>query len=419
MKLLHVSDLHFGKVIHGVSMLENGDQPHWVDGFLALAKEISPDAVVIAGDVYDRSSPSGEAVTLMSRMLTELEAMGIVVMLVAGNHDSGQRLEFASGILSRQNIHIAGSVTKKMPRVVLCDEWGKVNFFLMPYVFPAAVAQALGEDEIRDYDTAVRRLIAEQNIDPSERNVIIAHQNVTVNGREFERGGSESAVGGVGQVGHTAFDCFDYAALGHIHAAYKVGREGVRYAGSPLCYHFDETLRPDKGPILVEMGDKGSDLKIQTLRIEPLHPMRIMKGEADALYERELARDARCEYLKLVITDKPMTAEIADRFQSLAESRDSILMERISEFRHAAVETETPDGAFVREKTPEELFADFYQQRVGSEPDEKDARLLHYAGELLRNNPFEGGKPDVADEKLKEKLLTFLLKQEDDDKCDL
>ena len=111
--------------------------------------------------------------------------------------------------------------------------------------------------------------------------------------------------------------------------------------------------------------------------------------------------------------------EIADRFQSLAESRDSILMERISEFRHAAVETETPDGAFVREKTPEELFADFYQQRVGSEPDEKDARLLHYAGELLRNNPFEGGKPDVADEKLKEKLLTFLLKQEDDDKCDL
>lgn len=413
MKFIHVSDLHFGKAIHGVSMLENGDQPHWVGKFLALAKEIRPDAVLIAGDVYDRSSPSGEAVTLMSRMLVGLESLGITVLLVAGNHDSGQRLAFANEILARQNIHIAGTVSREMTRVVLNDEYGEVHFWLMPYVFPAAVAQAIGDEEIRDYDTAVRRLIAEQGIDPSARNVIIAHQNVTFNGKEMERGGSESAVGGVGQVGHTAFDCFDYAALGHIHAAYKVGREAVRYAGSPLCYHFDESLRPTKGPILVEMGAKGSDLRIETLHIQPLHPMRIMKGEADALFEQELAKGARGEYLKLIITDKPMTPDIISRFQQLAQSRDSELMECISEFRNKAFGAETPGGTIKREKSVEMLFADFYAQRIGNEPDEKDAGLLHYAGELLRNNPFEGGKPEIVDERLKNQLMTYLMKQEE------
>ncbi len=139
-----------------------------------------------------------------------------------------------------------------MTHVDLWDDYGVVKFWLMPYLFPAAVAEALEDEEIRDYDTAVRRLIAEQGIDDSERNVIIAHQNVTVNGKEVTRGGSESAVGGVGQVGHSAFDCFDYAALGHIHAAYAVGRKSVRYAGSPLCYHFDETRQPQKGPVLVD-----------------------------------------------------------------------------------------------------------------------------------------------------------------------
>lgn len=413
MRFLHVSDLHFGKMIHGVSMLENGDQPDWVNKFLELAERVRPDAVCIAGDVYDRSSPSGEAVTLMSRLLVGLEAMGICVMLVAGNHDSGARLAFASEILARQKIHIAGHVKKEMDHVVLSDEFGAVHFWLMPYVFPAAVAQALGDNEMRDYDTAVRRLIAEQGIDTSERNVIIAHQNVTVNGREMERGGSESAVGGVGQVGHTAFDDFDYAALGHIHAAYAVGREAVRYAGSPLCYHFDETRQTAKGPVLVEMGEKGSALRIETFHIKPLHPMRVMKGAADELREQERARQTtEKEYLKLVITDQPMRPEIAVKFQELAENRGSILMERISEFRSNAFETETPDGTVIREKPIEALFADFYTQRSGELPDKQDEALLHFAGELLRNHPFEGGKPEDVDPRLKDQLTKYLMSQE-------
>ena len=416
MKFLHISDLHFGKVIHGVSMLENGDQPFWTDRFLELAEKTRPDAVVIAGDVYDRSSPSGEAVTLLSRMLVGLESMGITVMLIAGNHDSGARLAFASEILARQKIHIAGRVQKEMIRVKLRDEFGFVNFWLMPYVFPAAVAQALGDDDIRDYDTAVRRLIAAQDIDMSERNVILAHQNVTVNGRECLRGGSESAVGGVGQVGHSAFGCFDYAALGHIHAAYPVGSQNIRYSGSPLCYHFDETSQPMKGPVLVEMGEKGKDLSIETIDIPPLHRMRVMEGKTNELYEQELSCRAENEYLKLIITDQPMSPDIFARFQALAESRGSILMERDSKYRNLTSCAEINGGTELREKPVEELFADFYTQRSnGSPPDSQDMELLHFAGELLRNNPYDGGRPENIDNGLKDALKNYLIRQEASD----
>ena len=409
MRFLHISDLHLGKVIHGVSMLENGDQPYWVDQFLAMTRELRPDAVVIAGDVYDRGSPSGDAVTLLSRMIEELAAMGVCVMLTAGNHDSGQRLSFARDLLARQNVHIAGTVTREMVHIPLRDEYGPVTFWLMPYVFPAVAAQALGDDTIRDYDTAVRRLLAAQEIDTSARNVIVAHQNVTAFGAEAPRGGSESAVGGVGQVDYSAFDAFDYAALGHIHAAYPVGREEVRYAGSPMCYHFNETHQEAKGPVLVEMGLKGAPLSIEAQHITPMHPMRELRGPLEALREAELAHPARGEYLRLVLTDQPLSPAALEFFQGLAEQRDSVLMERVSEFRRFSDDAVTPEA--VREKTVEELFADFYTDRsVGGEPDVQDLALLRQAGELLRNTHAE--KRGEVDPSLTEALLQYLMRQE-------
>lgn len=414
MRFLHISDLHFGKVIHGVSMLENGDQPYWVERFLDTVREIRPDAVLIAGDVYDRSSPSGEAVALLSRLLQGLEEMGVCVMLVAGNHDSGSRLAFAREILARQNIHIAGTVDRSMTNVTLYDEFGPVTFWLMPYVFPAAVAHVLDDDTVKDYETAVRRLIAEQQIDTRQRNVIIAHQNVTAGGSEIPRGGSESAVGGVGQVGHTAFDGFEYAALGHIHAAFPVGRDTVRFSGSPLCYHFDETRQADKGPVLIEMGAKGTEPTITTLHISPLHPMREMKGAFGELREIELARPIRGEYLKLIITDSTITPEITGFFQNLAESRGSVLMECKSEYRQNAAALSSQGTENIREKSTEELFSSFYAERCGGlQPDENDSELLHYAAELLRHDQTDDGRHDKIDEKTVDALMTFLIGQEE------
>jgi exonuclease SbcD len=333
------------------------------------------------------------------------------VLIAAGNHDSGERLSCFKDILSRQNVFIAGEIQRELTHVTLRDEFGSVTFWLMPYVFPAAVAQTLGDDTIRDYDAAVRRLLAAQNVDFSQRNVIVAHQNVTKGGVEGVRGGSESMVGGVGQVDYTAFDGFDYAALGHIHAAYAVGREPVRYAGSPMCYHFDELRQPKKGPVLVELGAKGTEPAIETLTIPPLHPMCELRGTYDELRAKASAVE-NGSYVKLVLTDRTITPEISTYFEALFQSRGCVLMDRVSEFRRFGDVEGGPALNDLREKPVEELFADFYTSRCGGEaPDEGDAALLHYAAELLRNSDA-GADGKAVDPKLAEDVLAFLAKED-------
>lgn len=406
MKFLHLADLHFGKMLCGVSLLENGDQRDWVDKLQQAVREERPDAVLIAGDVYDRGLPSGAAVQLFSDMVTEIAAAGIPVLIAAGNHDSGERLSCFKDLLSRQNVHIAGTLQRELTHVTLTDAYGPVTVWLLPYVFPAAVSGVLGDPDIRDYDKAVRRILAVQDIDPAQRNVIVAHQNVTKGGAEGQRGGSESMVGGVGQVDYTAFDAFDYAALGHIHAAYAVGRESVRYAGSPLCYHFDELRQPAKGPLVVELGPAGTEPGIRTLAIPPLHPMRELKGPYEEVLE-QARRAGTGEYVKVTLTDRPVTPEISVYLEALFKDRGSILMERGSEFRRFTGEGVSPQQEALRQKSVEELFADFYTERAGSEPAEEDAALMAYAAELLRGSDA-GADGKQVDAALPEKLLDYL-----------
>lgn len=406
MRFLHLADLHFGKTLHGVSLLENGDQSDWVERFLRLAGECRPDAVVIAGDVYDRGAPSGAAMQLLSRMVTGITELGAAVLIAAGNHDSGQRLSCFRELLSRQNVHIAGVPERTLTHVTLRDAHGDVTFWLLPYVFPAAVAQLLGDETIRDYDAAVRRLLAAQDVDFSRRNVIVAHQNVTRGGAEGVRGGSESMVGGVGQVDYTAFDGFDYAALGHIHAAYAVGRDAVRYAGSPLCYHFDELRQAKKGPLLVELGEKGAAPRIETLTVPPLHPLRELRGAYDEVMTAA-EQAGRGEYVRLVLTDRALTPEIGMYFEELFRRRDSVLMERVSEYRRFTGKGESPALQALKDRRVEELFADFCAERAGGAPDADDLALLRHAAELLRHSdPGEDGK--TVDPALAEQVLAYL-----------
>ena len=411
MRILHVADLHFGKTIHGVSLLENGDQGYWVDRFLELAEEKKPDAVVIAGDVYDRSAPSGDAVELLSRMLTELAAKSIPVMMVAGNHDSVQRLSFAGPLLARQGLHISRPLfgSDQLERVTLRDGDGPVTFWLMPYVYPALIAQALGDDSLRDYDAAVRALLARQNADFSERNVLIAHQNVTAGGAEAERGGSETMVGGVGQIDYRCFNGFDYVALGHIHAACPVGRQTVRYAGSPLCYHFNELRQAEKGPVLVTLGPKGAGVKTEVLKIAPLHPMRELRGTLEELRRSELAFPRENEYLRLVLTDQRLSPDVSAFFDGLFRSRGSILMERGSEYDPFRENASAPTAGALERRSVCELFGDFYAERSGGgAPDEDDLALLSFAQELALHADTHA-RPGEAES---EKLLAFILKQE-------
>ncbi|MDO4973548.1 MAG: exonuclease SbcCD subunit D [Eubacteriales bacterium] len=409
MRFLHLADLHLGKSIHGVSLLE--DQACWAERFLERTDALRPDAVVIAGDVYDRSAPSGDAVELLSRLLTALSARSIPVLLVAGNHDSVQRLAFARPLLEHEGVYISRSLgdAPELVHVTLHDAFGPVTFWLMPYVYPALIAQALGEDSFRDSDAAVRALLARQPLDPAQRNVLVAHQNVTAGGVEGLRGGSETMVGGVGQIDCSAFDSFDYVALGHIHAAYPVGRECVRYAGSPLCYHFDETHQPEKGPLLVTLEEKGTQPHIERQHIEPLHPMRELRGSYAALRDAALADPGRGEYLRLVLTDQRVTPEVAAFFRELFTGRDSVLMELESAYTPFRGEAAGLSTRAVKEKSVEELFSDFYTERSGGiPPTERDAQLLHFAGERLRAAEVH----TAPDEREIAALLAFLTEQE-------
>ena len=411
MRFFHLADLHFGKSIHGVSLLDHGDQGYWVDQFLKLTERQLPDAVVIAGDVYDRSAPSGDAVALLSRLLTGLSELDIPVLMVAGNHDSAQRLSFASSLLARQGLHISRPLfdSYRLEQVKLQDDDGEVNFWLMPYVYPALIAQTLEDDSLRDYDSAVRALLARQDVDFTKRNVLVAHQNVTAGGVEAERGGSESMVGGVGQIDYTCFDGFDYVALGHIHAAYAVGRETVRYAGSPLCYHFNEVRQQEKGPLLIELGAKGAPVRIELLKLPPLHPMRELHGTLEKLREQELASPRENEYLRLVLTDQRLSPEISAFFDALFRARGSILMERVSEFDPFRENVSAPTAAALERQSICELFTEFYTERSGGEsPDEEELEVLAYVEELTAQADAHTD-PGSAET---EKLLTFLERQE-------
>ena len=410
MRFLHLADIHLGKSIYGTSLIDNGDQRVWIERFLEQARTLKPDAVVIAGDVYDRGYPPGKAAVLLSLLVTELAGMDIPVMMTAGNHDSIQHLSFLSPLLARQQVYISGlpGRSAELTHATLRDERGPVTFWLLPYVYPAMIAQILGDEEIRDYDTAVRRILAAQPVDFTQRNVLIAHQNVTANGQEVARGGSESMVGGVGQVDYSAFDGFDYVALGHIHSSYPVGRETVRYAGSPLAYHFNETRQPEKGPLLVTLPGKGEPPVIERQHIEPLHRMREIRDEYEKIRSAMAANPPKNEYLKIILTDRRVTPEISDFLHETARSRGSEIMELTSEYSVFTGDTGLPETGDIHGKPIEELFARFYTDRNnGVEPDEQDLALMAFVGEMTRT-----GSPEASDETAFRKILDFVLKQE-------
>lgn len=414
MRFLHIADLHLGKSLYGVSLIDNQDQVFWVERFLEKAKELEPDAVLIAGDIYDRSSPSGEAVMLFNHMLTALEEMGIPVMLTAGNHDSGKKLSFAGNILAKQGIYIAGVPAREMTHVTVPerDGSGEVTFWLLPYLFPAVAAQVLSDESIGDYETAVRELLARQKIDFSKRNVLLAHQNVTANGKEAPRGGSESMVGGVGQIDYRVFDGFDYVALGHIHASYHVGRREVRYAGSPLCYHFDEVRQPEKGALLVELGEKGSGAEITPLSIRPLHPMREIRGTYESILESLEGEKNRGEYLKIVVTDRRITPEMSELLRGRCGSRGSVVMELVSAFCEFDAISALP-GEYSGEKLIEDYFVELYRERKGqAEPPEKDLALFRFAAEQTRDRDASENR-EANLEADAAKLLSYILRQEE------
>lgn len=315
MKFFHIADLHLGKMLHNVSLVGT-DQAFWVEQFLQAADRFRPDAVVIAGDIYDRRVPGTDAMKLFDHMLTKLAGRGIYVFVIPGNHDSAVRVSHVNELLESHHIYIAGEPGKELMHVTVpilnhampeaaSDTSHGVTFWLMPYLFPRAVADLglLDEEAPSSYDEAVRAVLSAQEIDTDTCNVLVAHQNVLAHGMKPEHSESETIIGGIGEIDYTAFDAFDYVALGHIHNAQKMGRETVRYSGCPLYYDFSEMNR-SKDLTLVTINSK-TDISIEKVEIHLLHRLIQKSGTLEELLVQGVQlRDKDKYYIQCILTGK-------------------------------------------------------------------------------------------------------------------
>ena len=312
MKFLHLADLHLGKRVNGFSMLE--DQAHILRQILAILDNEQPDGVLIAGDVYDKSVPSVEAVGLLDSFLTELRARGVPVLLISGNHDSPERLAFGGRVMDSCGIHISPVYDGALAPVTLHDEFGPVHVWLLPFVKPAHVRRWFPDADIESYTDAVAEAVAHMDIDAAARNVLVTHQFVTGGTRS---GSEELSVGGTDNVDSGVFASFDYVALGHLHGAQHIGRETIRYSGSPLKYSFSEA-RQHKSVTVVTLGEKG-DVQVRTVALTPLRELREIRGSYDELTARSFYEHTtyRSDYLHLILTDEQDVFDAMSRLRTI------------------------------------------------------------------------------------------------------
>ena len=288
MKVLHVSDLHIGKRVNGMSMLD--DQRYILRQILDIAENHQVSVLLIAGDVYDKASPSAEAVTVFDAFLNDAVAAGLRVLAIPGNHDSAERIAYAQGLLEKQGVCLPPVYAGAVERVELEDEHGPVEFWLLPFLKPGDVRRFFPDEEIGDdYSAALRAVLGACAIDQGKRNVVLSHQLVTAYGTVPDRADDEIKLGGMDNVDVSVYDAFDYVALGHVHRPQRVGRDTVRYSGSPLKYSFSEA-RYGKSVALVELGEKkpgddvGECVSFELIPLVPLHDVREVRGTlADVL----------------------------------------------------------------------------------------------------------------------------------------
>ena len=351
MKLIHLSDLHLGKRVGEVSMLE--DQAYILDRVLDIVDGAGPDALLIAGDVYDKSMPSAEAVTLFDDFLCRLARRKLPVLVISGNHDSPERLAFGSRLMEGAGVHLSPVYDGNVKPITLTDEHGPVDFWLLPFLKPAHLRRFYPEETIDSYTDAVGAAIAHMNIDPSRRNVLLCHQFVTGAATcESE----ELIVGGTDNVDAAVFDGFDYVALGHLHGPQNVGSSRIRYCGTPLKYSFSEASQY-KSVTVAELGEKG-DLTLHTVPLTPRHDMRVIQGTfAQLTAENSDAAGEREDYLHIILTDEEDVPEALGRLR--------LVYPNILKLSYDNTRTRTSQSVDraqrVAQKSPLELFEELYE----------------------------------------------------------
>ena len=373
MNFLHVSDLHIGKKLLGKPLYE--DQRHVLDQIIAMAAREDVDAVLVAGDLYDKSQPSSEAIELAGDFLTRLSELGKPAFIISGNHDSAEQVAYCRRILSRAQIHLSPVFEGAMQRHVLRDAHGEVHVYMLPFIRPAQVRRAFPSRAagIKTYADAVRIAIEETPLDPAARNVLVAHQYVT-GGEAVQLTDSEDRmIGGIDAVPVETFDGFDYVALGHLHAPQKVGRSGVRYAGSMLKYSLSEE-KQRKAALRVSLGPKAEPyavIEVEKLDYAPLHDVKSLRGTLDELTANP---GIDCDYVFVTLTDE---RPVLDAVGLLLLSYPNLIQKRVENSRSMDDSRQAGMAADVENLSPIEHFMAFFAaQNNGQIPDEEQYALM-------------------------------------------
>lgn len=370
MKFVHLSDLHLGKRVNGYSMIE--DQKYILLKILNVIDEQKAEAVVIAGDVYDKPVPPTEAVQLFDDFLFRLVERNLQILVISGNHDSPERIAFGSRFMDKSGVHMSQVYNGKNDLVELKDKYGKVNFYMLPFVKPSNVRRFFEDEEINTYTDAVRVAVSHMNVNKKARNVIITHQFVT----GAQRSESETiAVGGTDNVDSYVFDDFDYVALGHIHGPQNVGKNTVRYCGTPLKYSFSE-ISHKKSVTVVEMKEKGN-VKVSTVELTPKLDMREIKGTYEELTFKKNYENTNTEdYLHIILTDEEDVADAVAKLRCVYPNLMKLDYDN-TRTRNSFALTQAEE---TEKKSDTELLSEFFEKQNGKSLSDEQ---LEYAANLF------------------------------------
>lgn len=351
MRFIHLSDLHLGKRVKDFSMME--DQRFILAQILDIIDSQRADAVIIAGDVYDKPIPPAEAVEVFDNFLFSLSQRSLRVFIISGNHDSAERIAFGARLMDKSGIHLSPVYDGKVDAIRLEDGFGPVNVYMLPFIKPIHVRHAFPEAEIGSLNEAIALAVEKMELEPAERNVLITHQFVS----GAESCESEISVGGTDSLDHAVLDGFDYVALGHLHGPQSIGRETIRYCGTPLKYSFSEAAH-QKSVTVVDMNEKGS-IEISTVPLKPLRDMLKLRGSYEELLSREFyeSLDSREAYLQITLTDEE---ELPGALSCLRLIYPNIMKLEYDNIRSREIRLiEGLDGE--AQKSPLEIFSELYE----------------------------------------------------------
>lgn len=367
MKIIHLADLHIGKRVNEFSMID--DQKYILNQILEIIDKEKPDAVIIAGDVYDKQVPSIEAVELLDSFISDISKRKTTTFIISGNHDSAERLAFGSSLMAMGKIYISPVYNGKISKYTLKDDFGSANFYLLPFVKPSHVKRFFPDEKIESYTDAIKVVVDNLKLDTSEINILIAHQFVTGASRTESE---EISVGGLDNVDASVFEDFDYVALGHIHRPQKIGIERIRYCGTPLKYSFSE-VNDTKSVSIIEINSK-EDFNLRMISLIPKRDMRKIRGTYEELTTKNSYENTNTDdYIHVTLTDE---FNVADAIQKLRVIYKNIMKLEYDNMRTRESRKINLDDMVIENKNPLEIFSEFYKLQNNKEMNDEQKEII-------------------------------------------